>query len=281
MSEDSKKNGEGLQKLTDTVYAFIGHEGDSNYGFLITENGVVVIDNDIRSVDRLLEAIKKTTQQEIKFLINTHHAFDHASANHIFAKRGATILSSTRCRECLVELGEKKFEEMRASDEKIRKLTQGVKVVLPDITFDNHLFLHFGSHLLELIHFGHGHTPGDAIVYLPKEKIVFTGDLLFNQYHPQLQEGNLSNWIRFLDQISEMQIETVIPGHGTIVKGKEGFQTLKEYFIKIKTKVQEMVKLGKKLEEIQKELIFPEYQGWGKTKFFTGTIEKIYRELVS
>jgi cyclase len=278
---DSWQNKEGLQKLTETLYAFIGHEGSSNYGFWVTEKGVVVIDNDIRTVDRLLEGIKQTTKKEIKFLINTHHDFDHTSANHIFAERGVMILSSTRCRECLAEMGEKKFGEMRTSDERIWKLTQGIRVTLPDMTFNNHLSLHFGSDQLELIHFDHGHTPGDVIVYYPKEKIVFTGDLFFNKYYPQSRQGNLNHWIQFLEQLSDMPIEIVIPGHGLMIKGKEGFQTLKEYFLKVKSSVEEMVKRGKKLEEIQKELVFPEYQDWGKTPNLSITIEKFYKERVS
>ena len=109
MAQNRVNDTEGLQKLADGVYAFLGRDGDSNYGVIETERGLVVIDNDIRSVDRLQEAIRSTTTQELRFLINTHNAFDHASANYVFARAGATIISSAVCRQGMAQTGRKKF----------------------------------------------------------------------------------------------------------------------------------------------------------------------------
>ena len=131
MSNSHSSRSEGLQKLTDNAYAFIGSDGDPNHGFLVTEKGVAVVDNDIRFVDRFMDAIRKTTQQEIRFLINTHHAFDHTSANHVFAEKGAVIISSLRAREYLDEIGEKRIEEMGTRDENLRELTRGTESHTP------------------------------------------------------------------------------------------------------------------------------------------------------
>ena len=281
MSNNSFSQAEGLQKLTDTVYSFIGHDGDPNHGFVVTEKGVAVIDNDIRYIGQFMEAIRKTTRQEIKYLINTHHAFDHTSANHVFAEKGAVIISSLRSREYLAEIGEQKIAEMGTRDENLRELTRGLKVTLPDITFDHRLSIHLGSQLLELIFVGHCHSVGDIIVYIPKEKIVFAGDLLLYKNHPNIREGNMVNWIQALDLIYGLPVETIVPGHGGIIKGKEECRVIKEYFLKVKSKVEEEVKQGKNLEDIKRDFSLPEYRDWGKTKWLAITIEKIYRECVS
>lgn len=281
MSDNSFCQAEGLQKLTDTAYSFIGHDGDPNHGFVVTEKGVVVIDNDIRYVDQFMEAIRKTTQQEIKYLINTHHAFDHTSANHVFAEKGAVIISSLRGREYLAEIGELKIAKMGTRDENLRELTRGLKVTLPDITFDHRLSIHLGSQLLELISVGHCHSVGDIIVYVPEEKIVYAGDLLLYKNHPNVREGNMVNWIQALDLIYGLPVETIVPGHGGIIKDKEECRVIKEYFLKVKSKVEEEVKRGNNLEDIKRDFSLPEYRDWGKTKWLSITIEKIYRECVS
>ncbi len=281
MSNNSFSQVEGLQKLTDAVYGFIGHDGEPNHGFVVAEKEVAVIDNDIRYIDQFMEAIRRTTRLEIKYLINTHHAFDHTSANHVFAGQGAVIISSLRGREYLAEIGEQKIAEMGTRDENLRKLTRGLKVTLPDITFDHRLSIHLGSQLLELIFVGHCHSPGDIIVYLPKEEIVFAGDLLLHKNHPNIRDGNMDNWIKALDLIYELPVETIVPGHGGIIRSKEECRVIKEYFLKVKNKVEEEVKQGKNLADIKRDFSLPEYRDWGKTKWLPLNIEKIYRECVS
>jgi len=270
--------GEGVKQLAEGVYAFIGHDGDSNYGFITTSRGLVVIDNDIRSVAEFRQAIGAKTGQNAKYLINTHHAFDHTSANHIFAREGATIVSSATCRQVMVETGESKLAAMRASDAQIKLLTEGVNVVLPDLTFERRLSLHLGSHHLELIHFGQGHTPGDSIVYLPEEKILFGGDLVMNGYNPQVREGNPYNWIDFLEEMEKMSIATIVPGHG-FVAPQACLGRLKSYFLAMHQNVEIMVKNGKNLEEIQGNLILPAYREWGKVRFIPDTIKIMYARI--
>jgi len=264
--------------LTDAVYGFIGHDGDPNHGFVITEKGVVVIDNDIRFLGPFMEALRSTTPKEIKFLINTHHAFDHASANQLFAEKGVPIIASAACREHMAAVGEEKFAEMRAREERVREGAKGIAVVLPDITFDERLSLHLGAHLLELIFVGHCHSPGDIIIYLPREKIVFVGDLLLYKCHPNVRQGNIDNWCRALELIYELPVETIVPGHGGIIPGKEECLVVKEYFIKVRSKIEEEARRGKRGEDIKREFSLPEYGDWGKTRWLTATIEKVYRE---
>ena len=157
----------------------------------------------------------------------------------------------------------------------------GLKVTLPDITFDHRLSIHLGSQLLELIFVGHCHSVGDIIVYLPNEKIVFAGDLLLCKNHPNIREGNMANWIQALDLIYGLPVEIIVPGHGGIIKDKEECRVIKEYFLKVKGKVEGEAKKGKGLEEIKSEFSLPEYGDRGKTKWLWITVEKIYRECLA
>ena len=280
MSDTNQYAGEGVKQLAEGVYAFIGHGGDSNYGFITTSRGLVVIDNDIRSVAEFRQAIAAVTPEKVKYLINTHHAFDHASANQIFAEEGATIISSSACRQVMAETGESKLAAMRASDAQIRSLTEGVGVVLPDLTFERRLSLHLGSHQLELVHFGQGHTPGDAIIYLPQEKILFGGDLVMNGYNPQVRDGNPYNWMDFLEEMEQIPLATVVPGHGFVAQ-PDCLGRLKAYFLNLHENVEKMVIQCKSLEEIQKELVLPAYADWGKTRFIPDTIRKMYARITN
>lgn len=281
MSKNALAAEEGLQKLSDAAYAFIGHRGGPNHGFLITDGGLVVVDNDIRDVDRFLAAMRSITPRTTKYLINTHHAFDHTSANQIFAEAGATIISSSRCREYFAEVGQAKMEEKRAEEEKTRELTEGIEVILPTVTFHDRLALHLGSHRVELIFVGHCHSPGDAIVFVPEEKMVFVGDLLQHGYHLNLREGNMDNWIRALDRIYEMPVDTIVAGHGPVIRGKEECRIVKEYFLAVRGMVEDRAKAGGKLEDIRQACSLSLYPDWGKTKWLSATIEIIYREYVS
>lgn len=272
--------GEGVKQLAEGVYAFIGHAGDSNYGFIATSRGLVVIDNDIRSVAEFRRAITTITPQPVKYLINTHHAFDHASANQIFAQEGATIISSATSRQVMAETGDSKLAAMRAGDAQIRSLTEGVGVVLPDLTFERRLSLHLGSHHLEIIHFGQGHTPGDAIVYLPEEKILFGGDLVINGYNPQVRDGDPYNWIDFLEEMEQMPIAVIVPGHGLVAR-PDCLGRLKTYFLALHENVEMMAKQGKSLEDIQRELVLPAYADWGKVRFRPDTIRIMYTRITN
>ncbi len=268
----------GLQKLSGKTYAFIGRNGEPNHGFLVTEKGVIVIDNDIRYIEKFMAAIRKTTRRKIKFLINTHHAFDHTSANQLFREEGAVIISSLKAREHLANVGAKKIVDMGKRDDTLRKLTRGLKLTLPDVAFDHRLSLYLASEQVELIFVGHCHSVGDAVVYIPEEKVVFAGDLVVNNYHPNIRDGNMENWLQALDLIYDLPVKFIVPGHGPLIRGKEQCRIIKEYFLAVKDTVQKQVRQGKALEEIRRDFSLPAYAAWAKPQWLEITIEKIYRE---
>ena len=89
-----------------------------------------------------------------------------------------------------------------------------LKTTLPNLVFNDSLTLYGKNTTVKLISYGDGHTPSDVFVYLPKEKIIFTGDLLFIKYHPWIGESKPEDWINYLKKIQLLDVDTYIPGHG-------------------------------------------------------------------
>ncbi|MEJ2190678.1 MAG: MBL fold metallo-hydrolase [Acidobacteriota bacterium] len=104
----------------------------------------------------------------------------------------------------------------------------GNDVVLPTRTFVGRLELHVGDRRVELMELGPAHTLGDTVVYLPDERILFTGDLLFKDAHPLIWQGPVSNWLRACDTLLALEVDTVVPGHGPITD-LSGIRETREY----------------------------------------------------
>ncbi len=110
-----------------------------------------------------------------------------------------------------------------------------------------------GGMLVELTHSPHSHTGGDTLVYLPEQKVLFTGDILFTDYHPFLGEGNIEKWVGQLDAIKEMGAEKIIPGHGP-VSDQGDLEDMKAYLTLFDKKAKELAGHSDDVEEIVKAL---------------------------
>ena len=279
------KKSENLYQLSDSTYVFIfpTYEDLGNAGIVATEEGVVIIDNDVRTVDQLFATLPQIAAKPVKFVINSHHAFDHTSANCILAERGVTIIASERCREELIRWGEENFRLWSGREPYIKKILEekGITVALPHITFDHELHLDLGGERLELYYYGHAHTPGDCIIYLPKDQILFGGDILWFGFYPNVREANVPNLIKVADRILEFPVKYYIPGHGHISSDRGEVVRMRDFLDFLYKKIGEMVKEGKGFEAV-KSLEGPianEYQSWRGRRFLTRAIDLIYRSL--
>lgn len=272
-----------VRKLTQGVYTIMSEigdpRGDSNFGLITGANGSVLIDMDIRRWEEAWPLIESVAEQPVRYLINTHDNFDHASANTLLAQKGAIIISSEACRSILTAKGAREFRERIAQDDTLRQKYGLSSLSMPDITTDGRLYLNLGERTLELYSAGHAHTPGDLVVYLPKEEILFTGDILFNGCHPVTQNADTANWIKVLAELSNMPLQLTVPGHGEIADGKSNLETLQSYFQIFHFRIRELILQGLSLEEVEKQFKLPEYENWGKKNWLPVNIKKIYQEL--
>ncbi len=255
-----------VQKLTDGVYAAIATpdgKAVSNSGFIVNDSDVIVIDCHITpDVARLLLAeIRKITDKPVRYLALTHRHRDHVGGTNAFGLE-VEIISHENARAQL------------AADSALVG-----KIKLPGLTFDSRLSFYRPSRTIELFYLGRGHTDGDIVIWLPAEKILFTGDLFFNGSAGYLGDGFFADWISNLKKLEALSVQKVVPGHGP-VSGVDGLSKFKTYLTDFRSSVKVYVDSGKTLEQTLKEFSLPQYQNlFGWDRFKTRNITRCYQEL--
>jgi cyclase len=251
--------------------------GGSNHTWIVFKDYVVVIDaNFPKEAGDVIAAIKKTTDKPIRYVLDTHHHGDHAYGNAVWAKEGAKIVGHTNCARLLKTNGPKQWEDAA----KGRKDIAESELKQVDISFDEKHVLDDGTQRVEFLFFGHGHTPGDAVAYLPKEKILCTGDACVNGAFNFMGHSHTASWIRCLDKMNELDVRIICPGHGPLA-GKHLLGQQKKYFEELRQQVKKGIDDGKKLEEITDAIDMPWYKEWtGKdAKLNKDNIAHVFKEL--
>src|SRR3989338_8040497 len=208
-------------KLAEGVYGFIGKEGATNSGFVVTNEGVVVIDTQGPKELALLlkKKIHEITNKPVVYVINTHFHGDHIFGNQYF-KKAREIISHENTNRNLIEKDKQHREQFKKFFGE--NSLEGFELTLPTKTFKNTLSLRIGGKTIELAYLGKGHTDGDIIVYFPIERIMFGGDLLFNlqQYLIDLQR-EVKKYIAKGKTIDEIKKEIKLPKYKNWLKYKE------------------------------------------------------------
>jgi glyoxylase-like metal-dependent hydrolase (beta-lactamase superfamily II) len=252
---------DGLVKITDSIYSYTDVKGASpknsfgaNTGIVIGKDFLVAVDSLISAQEakRFIKDIKKITKKPVKFLINTHYHLDHSLGNSEFAKRGAIIISHENDKENMHKAGEGMLqyaEQLGLSDQDMK----GTKLAYPTLTFGDRLTLDLVNNKIEILFIGPSHTTGSVLVHVPREKVLFTGDILFTDFHPFLGEANIEGWVKVLDYIMTRDIDKIIPGHGP-VSSKKDVVDLKNYLLVFDQKAKELTAQSKDLNFIVAEM---------------------------
>ncbi len=252
--------------------------GGPNAGFILAGEQVIVIDSLISPGfgQQLSGYIRQVTDKSFAYLINTHSHGDHVFGNQVFSPP-AIIVAHEKVRETLLSQGEamvKSFAE-RLSD--IAPDIKDTKVMAPHITYRRHMSLHLDGRTVELIHPGVAHTDGDTIVYLPDDRLLYAGDILFNHIFPPIF-GSSAGWITAIEQIEAMDIETIVPGHGFVATKKE-MGDLKRCLIELRSQVEDCHNRGLSAEEATKRIDLP-YLEWPRAERLPLGVQTIYQELL-
>jgi len=272
----SSAGGPELKGLTTGVYAYIGGAGSTNSGFIVTGKGVIIIDSQgprERALD-LKARIKKVTNLPIIYVINTHYHGDHTFGNQYFK---GTIISHKTAREDLIQ----KDKAHRARFKKIfgPKSLDGFRLTLPEITFTDELRLYEGATTIIIRHVGPAHTGGDAYVYLPKERIAFTGDILYKGRMPWLGEGSVAGTIKALGQLLALDAHIYVPGHGGLASKKDVME-FKKYLTDLTKEVRRLKAEGKDAEQIGEEIKLPRYSAYLKyNEWLPLNAKAVYKEI--
>jgi cyclase len=258
-------------KISDHVCCRIGKKGESNNGFIICDTCSIVIDTatDPDQTTKDLKTLKKITDKKIKYLINTHYHGDHTWGNMYFKD----IIAHTSCYTTLKERIPAYLEYIKEEMEPEKFKTFSIK--LPTITFTKELSLHLNP-LIVITHHG-GHTPGSSTVYIPEDKVLFSGDLLFVGYHPYMGDADILKWISALKNLQKLDITQIIPGHGEICDKKE-LETHIKYLNTFHANLKNLRESHTKKELIKNPDLL-ELPKLGKKERITANIEAQYQKV--
>jgi glyoxylase-like metal-dependent hydrolase (beta-lactamase superfamily II) len=241
---------------------------------------VVVIDaNFPKEAGDVLQAIRKTTDKPVRYVLDTHHHGDHAYGNAVWVKEGATIVGQRRCFELLRTTGPEEFKKAGEGPQG-RKDVAGSVLKAPTLVFDDKLVLDDGKQRVEFLFLGHAHTPGDAVAYLPHHKILCTGDACVNGAFNYTGHSDSASWIKVLDRMKQLDVKYVCPGHGPVTT-KGVFDKQQRYFQDMRRLIKAGIDDRKTLDDITASIDLPWYKEWtGKeAKLNKENIEHIYKEL--
>ena len=258
----------------------------SNSLVIENENDVVVVDSNVTpaAAEGLLNTIAGITDKPISYLINTHYHFDHAHGNQSFPP-GVLIVGHEYTRERLAaadaledstfisfkEIFQGQMEDMESQyataegsgdGATVEALTGQMGVLKahiesmnevvatpPVITLEDRLTLHRGSREIQIQHLGRGHTAGDVVVFLPEEKILFTGDLLVAG-PSYMGDGFVNEWVDTLDKVKEIPFETIAPGHGMPFTDRTLIDQVQAYYTDLWATVEELHATGASALEV-------------------------------
>jgi glyoxylase-like metal-dependent hydrolase (beta-lactamase superfamily II) len=251
--------------------------GGCNNTWIVFKDYVVVIDaNFPKEAGDVLAAIKKTTDKPVKYVLDTHHHGDHAYGNTVWAKAGAKVIGQMTCARLLKTSGPGEW----AKAGKDRKDIRDNELKLVDESFDEKHVLDDGTQRVEFHFLGHAHTSGDAVAYLPKHKILCTGDACVNGAFNFMGHSNSASWIKVLDRMEKFDIQMVCPGHGPVA-GKDLIAKQRRYFEELRKEVRKGLDDKKTLDDITNGIDMVWYKEWtGKAaKENKDNIKHVFDEL--
>ena len=237
----------GLHELGDGCFAYLQPDGGwgwSNAGLLVGDGQSLLIDTlfDLRLTGEMLGTMRPHTRMApISMLVNTHANGDHCYGNELVT--GAEIIATERAAHEMSEVPPSLLAGLNRAPGDVGDLFRsffgafdfdGIEVALPNRTFTGTLTVEVGGRSIELIEVGPAHTFGDAIVYSPSDRTVFTGDILFNGGMPIVWAGPLSNWVAACDRILGLDVDHVVPGHGPLTD-KSGVVRMRDELVFLDT----------------------------------------------
>lgn len=229
-----------------------------NVAWIETDQGVIVVDTAFPSgVERALRAIKATTTKPIRYAVMTHHHPDHAFGSGVFAAEGATIVAHENAAQAYHASGIAAYRERQSRDEAAKKYD----AYAPDITFKDRLTIGAGEHAVELLHFGHAHTAGDLVVWLPARKVLCTGDACVQGPMSYFGDSDTASWIDVLGHLETLGAEIVVPGHGA-VGGAELLTERRTFLRELRAEVARLSGAGKRGAAIRDAAVVPTWRRW-------------------
>jgi glyoxylase-like metal-dependent hydrolase (beta-lactamase superfamily II) len=253
----------------------------ANCVWVLFKDHVLVIDANFPwAAQEIMSEIRKTTSKPVRFVFDTHWHNDHTYGNCVYVDVGATLVSSQECAEELASRGVTGWKNWSETAHSL----SGYRLELPTMTFSDKIVFDDGAMRVEISRVPPSHSKGDAIAYLPKQRILVTGDLCVNwAWGNNLGDStaNPENWIRVLDQISLWDVQTVVAGHGAPVDLPK-LRQQREYLADMLAQVRAGLGAGKSADELAGSIDLSRHGTFGVNAAANATsIRAVYRYLKS
>lgn len=284
----------GLQEIGKGVYAYMQPDGGfglSNAGLICDGDQSLLVDTlyDEVSTAKMLSAMRSADKaaNNIGVIVNTHANGDHTYGNslvpeaRVLASRAAieemALINPARSFEWMSTLAadpvdgayfQKVLDNFRLQDITYRPADEG---------FVDKKTMHVGDKRVDLIEVGPCHTQGDILAYVPSDRTVYTGDVLFVDCTPVMWAGPIENWQKACNRILEMDVETIVPGHGPITD-KNGVRRVQAYLHHIDREARARYDAGLSLEDAIADIPLGEYEAWGEAERIVLNMSALYRE---
>jgi glyoxylase-like metal-dependent hydrolase (beta-lactamase superfamily II) len=230
-----------------------------NVAVLTTPEGVVLVDDKFdRNVPEILARVKQVTDQPVRYVFNTHHHGDHSGGNAQLGK-SAQLISQQNARD-----------RMASADE----------ASAPSLSFSDQQSLYLGGSEVRAIHLGPSHTNGDAVIYFPQLGVIHTGDMFVRgaPFIDYSSGGSALEWDDTLNEVLQLEFDTVIPGHGEVAT-REDLTQWKADFETFRSRVSELVDQGKSEEEIKAGVNVSDLKGWSLDGLMARSLSGLIAEL--
>ena len=278
-----------IVKVADGVHAAVAapaYKVNSNTAIIESDDGVMVVDTHSKpsAAHVIIEHLRGMTKKPVRYVVNTHFHWDHWHGNEAYpaAYPSAEIVTNQITREAMVRKGLKRIQDhvrqvpaeigqlktalaaARTPDERTKleadlRLAEaylaevtGLKPALPTIAFERTMKLYRRDREIHLLYLGRAHTEGDVFVYLPKEKVVITGDAVIG-WTPFMGDGYPEDWVGTLDRLAQLDFTHIIMGHGAPA-GRDWLRTFRGYVHDMVEAVREEAARGATLEQVQERV---------------------------
>jgi cyclase len=282
-----------VKELAPGVYF---HEGDlrgkghCNNGWVIFDDYVLVLDANFPSgALEIIPKINALTNKPIRFAFDTHHHGDHAYGNQIWVDNGAVpvahenVVAEMRKYDTGLFGGKPGRWENEA---KQRADLRATRLKAPSLLYKDLMIFDDGTHRVELRYFGVGHTQGDGFAWLPKERILFTGDAAVNGPFNYMGDGNSGDWVETLARAQKLGAALVAPGHGPAGDGGV-LESQRQYFVALRAEVEK--RKGLTPDRVQADVfairaaLLPRHSTYidtdPKSTGFQSQVAQVYKEL--
>jgi cyclase len=284
----------GLKDIGNGLWAYLlpnGSWGWSNAGLITDGDQSLLVDTlfDLKLTAEMLSEIRRSVPAAARIgtLVNTHHNGDHTFGNQLV--EGAEIVSSLAAREEMHEGEAALYHSVVTNPEKygpgglfmaevMRPFDfSGITLRKPTRTFSGELELKVGDKTVRLIEVGPAHTRGDTLVHVPEDRVIYTGDILFNEGTPIAWAGPVSNWIRACDRILDMDVDVVVPGHGPIA-GKEAVRAMRGYLDFVQHEARKRYDKGMSARDAAFDIALGPYAALGDSERIVVTVWNLFEE---